>query len=416
MHTRNLTFILFFLVLIILGAGQSGFAEPIISDVSGADYHNGEVTITGNNFGTKSPAVPLWWDNMEGAPNGSTTFTSGELSWVISGVLSGSNKHYSEAIPRTGAENSALMTYRSINYRSVGGPHAFSSKYATGGHWQFDNNSPRYSDSTYQNVVLTIDSGTANKNIWYVHYYYRIDPSWTVLNNFENHKKSAVNYGTTIYDNPNCYMSSGGRSDAKVTGDAVEYTIGNITGGGCPIVEYQTGANAKDGWIAIEQHWDSPDGRHEVWTWNGKETGSGRKSYSDPDNSNCRDRKNNTRSFSVGGWYCTNTNLDEDLKRGGKDNFRYFDDLYVDNTFSRVVLANAQNYAEATIVEPQIPVAWSEGSIRATLNVGKLPTSQVNYLFVFDSENTSNSTGIPIYISSNEGELLNEPQNLHIME
>jgi hypothetical protein len=416
MLSKIILIIYFFIFFFLLGASQSSFAVPVISNVSGANYHNGEITITGSSFGTKSPAAPLWWDNMEGASNGSTTFTSDELSWVISGSLSGSNKHYSEVSPSRGSEASALMTYRNTGYRSVVAPHPYSTKYATGAHWQFDNNSPRYSDSTYQIVNLTVDSGSANKNIWYVHFYYRIDPDWTVINNFENHKKSAVNYGTTIYDSPASYMSSGGLADAKVSGDAVEYTIGNIVGFGCSIVEYQTGANAKDSWVAIEQHWDSPIGRHEVWSWDGGEAGSGRKSYSDPNDLDCRNKKPDTRSFSLGGWYCTNTNMDDDLKRGGKDNFRYFDDVYVDNTFSRVVLANAQNYSDATIVEPQIPNEWSQSSIRVTINVGKLPTSQEHYLFVFDSENVSNPNGIPVYISSNEGKAIPAPINLRVLE
>ena len=389
----------FFLVVILLGACRSGFAEPVINDVAGANYHDGVITITGSNFGTKSPAAPLWWDNMEGASNGATTFTSGELSWVTSGVLSGNNKHYSEAIPRTGAESSALMTYRSAGYRSVAGPHAYSNIYATGAHWQFANNSPRYSDSSYQNVVLTVDSGAANKNVWYVRWYYRVDPRWTLINNYENHKMSAPNYGTTIYDRPNCYMSHAQEATPSKAGDN---TINNLPNciAGCSSVE-DRGPNPKVDWVAFEQFFDSPNGFHELWRFGGPGRYGGRTNYT---TSICQNAKNNTRSFSIGGWFVTNTQIDENLKRGGQDNFRYFDDVYVDNTFARVVLANAPDYDDATIVEPQIPIEWSANSIRATINVGNLPTSQENYLFIFDSANISNSTGIPVYISSSTGE------------
>ena len=399
MHARHITIISFSIALILLCTGQSSFAEPFISDVSGDNHHNGVITISGGNFGAKSPAAPLWWDNMEGAPNGSTSLTSGELSWVTSGSLSGSNKHYSEALPASGGESSALMTYRNVNYRQVDGPHPFSTKYATGAHWQFPNNSPQYSNSSYQNVVLTVDSRSANKNVWFVRWYYRVDPNWELINNYENHKMSAPNYGTTIYDRPNCYMT---HSQEATPGKAGDNTINNLPNctGGCSNVE-ERGPNPKVDWVAYEQLFDSPNGFHELWRFGGPGRYSGLTNYL---TSSCQNVKNNTRSFSLGGWFTTNTNLVESSKRGGQNNFRYFDDVYVDNTFSRVVLADSQDYAAATIVEPQIPVAWSGNSIRATLNIGMLPTGRNNYLFVFDANNTSNPTGIPVYISSDQGE------------
>jgi hypothetical protein len=80
------------------------------------------------------------------------------------------------------------------------------------------------------------------------------------------------------------------------------------------------------------------------------------------------------------------------------DAFRYFDDLYIDNTFSRVVLANSQNYEESTIVEPQIPSGWSNTFITVTVNLGKLKEGETAYIFVFDADNNHNPVGYPITI------------------
>jgi len=82
----------------------------------------------------------------------------------------------------------------------------------------------------------------------------------------------------------------------------------------------------------------------------------------------------------------------------------YMDDVYIDNSLSRVVLANNQNYNQATITEPQIPSAWADGSITAKVNLGKLPDSGTAYVFVFDSNNQPNSVGYPVTLGSSGGD------------
>ncbi len=74
------------------------------------------------------------------------------------------------------------------------------------------------------------------------------------------------------------------------------------------------------------------------------------------------------------------------------NSWTYLDDVYVDTTFSRVILANSASYAYATILEPQIPSFWSDGSITVAVNLGRIP-AETAYLFVFDSGNNPNITG-----------------------
>ena len=103
-----------------------------------------------------------------------------------------------------------------------------------------------------------------------------------------------------------------------------------------------------------------------------------------------------TRSFTMGGYYRRGDgeNIASNY-RGGRDAYRYFDDLYVDNTFSRVMLCNNATYTSATICEPQIPSAWAAGEITVTVNQGALPNGTA-YLFVFDSDNVANTTGYAV--------------------
>jgi hypothetical protein len=75
-------------------------------------------------------------------------------------------------------------------------------------------------------------------------------------------------------------------------------------------------------------------------------------------------------------------------EHGGHVNaFRYFDDVYIDTSFARVMLANDSSYENATIIEPQIPSAWSGGSITAKVNLGRFPQNGRAYLFIFDANN-----------------------------
>jgi hypothetical protein len=81
---------------------------------------------------------------------------------------------------------------------------------------------------------------------------------------------------------------------------------------------------------------------------------------------------------------------------GHTSNWRYFDDAYLDTTLSRVVLADKSALSRATIIENQIPSSWNDGSITATVNLGKFAQGQAAYLFVVDSSGTPSATGVAV--------------------
>jgi hypothetical protein len=84
-------------------------------------------------------------------------------------------------------------------------------------------------------------------------------------------------------------------------------------------------------------------------------------------------------------------------------NIAYFDNEYIDTTWSRVTLADEPNYSNATIIEPQIPSAWSDDSITRTVNLGRLSNERA-YLFVFDEDNNHNSEGYSVMMNYSEEE------------
>lgn len=65
----------------------------------------------------------------------------------------------------------------------------------------------------------------------------------------------------------------------------------------------------------------------------------------------------------------------------------YYSDLYYDDTWSRVVVGNAATYAACTIIEPQIPVAWSNTQITVVPNAGQFESLAGMWVYVFDSNN-----------------------------
>ena len=82
--------------------------------------------------------------------------------------------------------------------------------------------------------------------------------------------------------------------------------------------------------------------------------------------------------------------------QGYTSNWRYYDDIYVDTTLARVVLAEQPTLSDASIVEVQIPSAWSDSSITATVNLGKFAPGQTAYLFVVDASGAASTTGVAV--------------------
>jgi len=77
-------------------------------------------------------------------------------------------------------------------------------------------------------------------------------------------------------------------------------------------------------------------------------------------------------------------------------NWRYFDDVYIDTTLARAVLADNPVLSQATIIETQVPTAWSDGSITANVNLGKFTQGPTAYLIVVDASGTPSSAGTAV--------------------
>ncbi len=335
-----------FIALVLAFSGGVAYSAPSITGVGGAVTHGQSITISGSGFGTKSTAAPLVWDDCE------------------TGTMASKWSDYQP----TQAGATYNMQYRTIPYRSLPSPHSYSTKYMAGCH------TPDYGWGYYDGRQVYLSHVFASPPTYtYASWYYRVDGSFPTS---DNHK---------IYD-----ISEASEPDGDGTGYYAEFTSGmnkttganfhTNTGVGCENCYGPDNApNPYNGWIKIEvinKH-NAADGYEKHYINNVEQCSL----------TNC----NNTIEpvhIGIGTYFRTGSGT------GDNNSFRFFDDVYVDNTTQRVMICNNATYASATVCENQVPSAWSNTSITTTVNQGAL--TGTNYLFVYDGTNVANATGTSV--------------------
>jgi hypothetical protein len=361
-------------------------AAPQITIANGTFSHNQTITISGNGFGLKNPAAPLAWDNCSGT----------NLSNI-----------WSRTLPSQAASTYNIQ-YHNNGFRNVNAPHNRVNRYIAGGHAQAG-----YTNwnSLAGPAVLVGKDYASGTNNFYISYYYRLDPLWPP-NNGES--ASDPNHKLNLFD-PNTGSSVG-------TINYLEFR---------PEPE-----NARSAFHSSSMdssgYWPESYGLFptEPWNWVKQEVigvnvtnASTGKLYTYTDNYCGFIRENmrcyqaaSIKSMTVGYYWARCNSCNPTL--GSNDAFRYFADIYMDITPSRIIVANNANYTSATITEPQIPSAWSDTSITCTVNLGKFQDQSTAYLFVFDSNNNRNATGYQITIGGSQGDSTppSPPSGLRIIE
>ena len=71
----------------------------------------------------------------------------------------------------------------------------------------------------------------------------------------------------------------------------------------------------------------------------------------------------------------------------------YYDSLYIDDSWHRVVLCTNDNFSQCTDREVQIPTAWSDNEVVVEINAGGLDLSAPLYLYVISENGFANITG-----------------------
>jgi len=333
-------------------------ATPLVQNVSGTLSHGGTVTITGAGFGSKSKAAPLVWDNASG--------NSINDKW-------------------TGGWPSQLPGYNLGYYapmRGIGLPHSHVTRYIAGAHAAMTGANAGYDVLMFKSIALP-----ALPYYIYASWYQRADDLWH-FGGDNNFKTFDYSDGDEPYAlNKSWYICYGPPHPDSNTDAGVQWTNQTSTPLSNPD---RNGHNAWWGnavnpmagkWSKVEiaiKLSNQSDGYINIW-----ENGHQVMNYA-----GITDNYGGTRrAIAVGGYA---------RMQGYTNNWRYFDDVYVDTTLSRVVLADKPVLSQATIVENQIPSAWSDSSITAQVNLGKFTQGQAAYLFVVDASGTVSATGLAL--------------------
>jgi len=351
-------------------------AAPNISSVSGTWSHNSQITISGSGFGIKNPAAPKVWDS--GNHNDSL------------------NARYSEALPFSSVSQYNIA-YRTTPFSSPSGstinaPHSYATKIIAGAHYPASDGS--YGWEKGNNVSLTVGNW-GNSTSFFMMYFYHIDPNFPDTDYGPNLKEFCANESLT----------------SSYTGDYhyIDYCNGSV-----PMTNYPNGGWLKDtsvyascsDTIRTEPLVPNPmrtdvgadaDG-WEKWDWQVKFGSSGFDKLYVDNLLTLNTPTGYVNGFSVGS--ATIGGFSRVPTRDPSKSWRYFSDIYMDNTFSRVILANNSNYELATKKEPQIPSVWSDSAITAQVNLGKILSFGTAYLFVFDANNEHNIVGYPVTLGS----------------
>jgi hypothetical protein len=76
--------------------------------------------------------------------------------------------------------------------------------------------------------------------------------------------------------------------------------------------------------------------------------------------------------------------------------FVYYDSLYIDDSWHRVIICSSATADLCTDREIQIPTSWSDTRITVELNLGGLDPDTPLFLYVLDKDGVPNSTGMQI--------------------
>jgi hypothetical protein len=340
-----------------VAAASSTWAAPVVQQVSGTLDHRGTITISGSAFGTKSTAAPLVFDD---ASSGSIS-DKWDGAWPFQ--LPGYNTGYYAPM------------------RGISLPHSHDTRYIAGAHASNASAYAGYDVVFFKNVVLK-----SFPSYIYASWYQRADDHWT-FGGDNNYKTFAYSVCCSPYELPNDWFTAYGPPHPGSTTDGAQWlytdnsdSLENPDNNGHN-AWWGSAVNPMAGaWSKVEvavKLTNQTDGYIKVWE-NGRQV----MNYAGSTDKYA----GNERTIGIGGF----------ARMQVPTNWRYFADAYVDMSLARVVLADKPVLSQASIIEVQIPSAWSDTSITATVNLGKFTQGQTAYLFVVDATGTPSASGLAV--------------------
>jgi len=365
-------------IVILIGFLGNVSANPVIDNWQGNVSDGENITLFGGGFGVKENVTPRVWDDCSGE-NFLEIWNGG---WPTQTDQPASSPRYAES----GSIGGVLTAHNHTNKYLV----ARAYDEGSGAGFPHDN-------------MIWHRFGSA-PNYVYASWYQRVHPNYDSGDNFKWFDYSG---GTSPYDNSgNWYLEYvGGIGNSHHINDngAGLFQDSNKCDGWygrdylCNSWYFGSSINPKSQWIKIEviiYVTDQNDGwidlyEEGVHKLNTAEIGTGTHSYNGPTDKTISD---SSRNIGIGGYN----------RNDGINNWRFFNDLYIDDTLSRVILGDQSNLSSSTKREIQIPQTWSDNEVKINFNQGTFQEGEQAYLFVVDSENNP-SEGYPVTIGESSG-------------
>ena len=357
-----------------------------ISSVSGSVSGDESVVMSSSlsDFGTKSPAAPILWEPFNTGANGDTLDVA-MPDWSHEGTYDA----YCVVGGVTGNQRIGA-TISSTQYHS-GGLSVMNSTERCG----FDTNSFLFSDRHTSEIFVSYWWRTDNADLG-------SDAGLIKLSRVGSVSEAAGGMGNN-YNGAGTFGISGMMPAASADPyflynyDDVEVNMGTSPGHYCDIPWNE--------WCRIDTYSlvgtaDTADGNMSWWIT----AESGNDSFENDGIVTMTEGKEYTYdSFLLGLMYANN---DE-----SGDFELYLDDLYIDDTLSRVEIGNNSVFEDCTHREIQIPTAWAADEITVTVNQGSFAAADTAYLFVVDADGAV-SDGYQVVIGVTAGSTITAPTNL----
>jgi hypothetical protein len=327
----------------------SAKAAPQIIGATGTATHGASMTVTGAGFGT-GDTTPLTWDDFEAGTVGQNLSNSPKVgTWSL---------------------NSSPTPQYGTTYRHSGTKASYGSKTASGG-------------DIFTSVLVPNSSGSLTDRYYYASWW----GYWHANCSNRGQVKLIQFWGTYQQNDYSPGFFHGGGSSTYIA----------LENAGMTHMEWTDNANS-DEWsqyqlVLKQSDINVPNGVIQIYL-------NGALIYN----------KVNIITHDRAGSYWQKLIPHEGMtNQSGCSGDRFFalDDIYMNNSWARVVLGNASTYAASTKLEIQ-PVdwtnpVWSSTNINIKANTGSYTSGQTAYLYVIDAAGAVNANGFALKIGSGGG-------------
>ncbi|MGQ0645179.1 MAG: hypothetical protein ACT4O3_06765 [Elusimicrobiota bacterium] len=348
--------------LLALSAGGTLRAAPTVTNVTGETGHGGTLTLRGAGFGTHGDFHPSGGKLLHLFDD----FNDGDLlsnpyeTWQVFASGNGAVDYQCQR-PRTSLPGDCYYRRKSVGLGN-----------------------------------LFVKSG--NHGEYYSSFYMRLSEGFNVSSG-PGTKQFKIVRLTSVNKPVNFYPAIG-------AGDGFHFMIENTK----PIVvrhQLQLGSipDRPSGWNHLAVYYkksstaNSNDGHCRVW-WNHRLVFDWRTHFQNPANN-----PSSAPGYPIQGDFDTDgADLAQDWSIGNyfssasPSTWVDFDDVYLSHTLARVELGNAPSYEACSVLEAQIPLEWSDRSIRVQVNAGAHRSGFPAYVYVTDARGAVNPAGYPLSV------------------